>query len=130
MTTRGLAIHRDKSPFKAPFLVKPKSNANGAPCRSRRRIAAAISGKAQDKRMRRIAFVVILAGIALGALAPAAAEEQSWSKRTPPPVKFAPPTDEAKPQDWSGFHAGVNGGASFTTKSRESAVPDSFSLSK
>jgi hypothetical protein len=73
--------------------------------------------------MRRIAFVVTMAGVALGALASARAEEQSWSKRTPPPVKFAPAEDEAKPQDWSGFHVGVNAGAGFGTKGRDSAVP-------
>ena len=80
--------------------------------------------------MPRIGFVIMVAGVALLALDPAGAQEQSWSKRTPPPVKFAPPTDEAKPQDWSGFHAGVSGGAGFGTKGRDPAVPDTFAPPK
>jgi hypothetical protein len=54
--------------------------------------------------------------------APARAEEQSWAKRTPPPVKYASPSEQ-KQQDWSGFHMGVNAGAGFNTGNRNSAVP-------
>ncbi|MEA2759170.1 MAG: hypothetical protein QOH65_1783 [Methylobacteriaceae bacterium] len=73
--------------------------------------------------MRRIAFIIMVASGALGA---AAAEEQSWSKRTPPPVKYAPPPGEQKEHDWSGFHMGVNAGPGFSTSGRESAVPGSL----
>jgi hypothetical protein len=55
-------------------------------------------------------------------IAPAFAEEQPWSKRTPPPVKYAPPP-EPKEHDWSGFHMGVNAGSGFGTSGRDSAVP-------
>jgi hypothetical protein len=54
---------------------------------------------------------------------PASAEEQSWSKRTPPPVKYAQPTPEQKEHDWSGFHMGVNAGSGFDTDNRNSAAP-------
>src|SRR4051794_17450787 len=47
------------------------------------------------------------------------AEEQSWSKRTPPPVKFASQSPEQKPQDWSGVYVGVQGGAAFSRGHRE-----------
>jgi hypothetical protein len=67
----------------------------------------------------------ILCAAMLLVIAPAFAEEQSWSKRTPPPVKYAPPP-EPKEHDWSGFHMGVNAGSGFSTSGRESAVPGSF----
>lgn len=75
----------------------------------------------------RIALLIILAGTAPGALCSVAAEEQSWSKRTPPPVRFAPPSPEQKTQDWSGFHMGVNAGSSFRTD-RDSALPPTLNL--
>jgi hypothetical protein len=56
-------------------------------------------------------------------LAPAVAEEQSWSKRTPPPAKYAAPPIEQKQHDWSGFHMGVNAGTGLGTNERNSAVP-------
>ena len=72
--------------------------------------------------------LILLFGLALGALAPAAAEEQSWSKRTPPPAKFAPVPAEHKPQDWSGVYVGVTGGGSFSRGGRDSAPPGSSAL--
>lgn len=80
--------------------------------------------------MRRTKLGIMAAGITLGAFVSASAEEQSWSKRTPPPVKFAPPPDGERAPDWSGFHMGVNAGAGFGTKRRDSAVPDTFALPK
>jgi hypothetical protein len=61
-------------------------------------------------------------------IAPAFAEEQSWSKRTPPPVKYAPPPPEQKEHDWSGFHMGVNAGSGFGTNNRDSASPGSSNI--
>jgi opacity protein-like surface antigen len=74
----------------------------------------------------RKALLISISAIALSAFAAAAAEEQSWSKRTPPPVKYAPPPGEQKEHDWSGFHVGVNAGPGFSTSGRESAVPGSL----
>jgi hypothetical protein len=74
--------------------------------------------------------VILLFALALGGLAPAAAEEQSWSKRTPPPVKFAPSSAEQKPHDWSGVYVGVNGGAASSRGGRESAAPGTPALPK
>ena len=68
--------------------------------------------------------------LALGGLAPAAAEEQSWSQRTPPPLKFAAPPTEQKPQDWSGVYVGVQGGAAFSSGQRESVAPGAPVLPK
>jgi hypothetical protein len=68
--------------------------------------------------------------LALGGLAPTAAEEQSWSKRTPPPAKFAAPSAEQKPQDWSGIYVGVQGGAAFSGGHRESVEPGASVLPK
>jgi opacity protein-like surface antigen len=73
----------------------------------------------------RKAVLVSISALALSAFAAAAAEEQSWSKRTPPPVKYAPP-GEQKEHDWSGFHMGVNAGPGFSASGRESAVPGSL----
>jgi uncharacterized iron-regulated membrane protein len=70
-----------------------------------------------------------LAGLAF-LIAPALAEEQSWSKRTPPPVKYAAPPAEQKQHDWSGFHMGVNAGAGISANERNSAVPSSSTLSR
>ena len=81
--------------------------------------------------MRWIVLLIMIAGVAPGALAPAAdAEEQSWSKRTPPPVKFVPPPSEDKPHDWSGVHVGVNAGRGFGTNSSASQVPGGFAFPK
>jgi opacity protein-like surface antigen len=71
----------------------------------------------------RKAVLISISAIALSAFAAAAAEEQSWSKRTLPPVKYAPPPGEQKEHDWSGFHVGVNAGPGFSTSGRASAVP-------
>jgi hypothetical protein len=71
----------------------------------------------------RTAFLISILALALGALAPASAEDQSWSKRAPPPVKFAPPPSEQKPQDWSGVYVGVNGGTALSRGGRGSGVP-------
>jgi opacity protein-like surface antigen len=71
----------------------------------------------------RKALLVSISALALSAFAAAAAEEQSWSKRTPPPVKYAPPPGEQKEHDWSGFHVGVSAGPGFSRSGRESAVP-------
>jgi len=68
--------------------------------------------------------------LALGGLAPAAAEEQSWSKHTPPPVKFAAPSPEQKPPDWSGVYVGVQGGAAFRRGHGESVAPGASVLPK
>jgi hypothetical protein len=54
--------------------------------------------------------------------APAFAEEQSWAKRAPPSVKYAPPPEQ-KEHDWSGFHMGVNAGSGVGPNDRTSAVP-------
>ena len=70
----------------------------------------------------RRALATVAALCALTVL-PAAAEEQSWSQRAKPPVKFAPPPAEQKAKDWSGFHMGVNAGAGFKTENRDSALP-------
>jgi hypothetical protein len=67
-------------------------------------------------------FAIVATFCALSAL-PAAAEEQSWSTRAKPPVKFAPSPTEQKTQDWSGFHMGVNAGGGFKTQNRDSALP-------
>jgi hypothetical protein len=64
---------------------------------------------------------LVLCASLLLLIGPASAEEQSWVKRTPPPVKFAPPPEQ-KQQDWSGFHMGVNAGSGFGNN-RDSAVP-------
>jgi hypothetical protein len=64
----------------------------------------------------------ILCAAMLLVIAPAFAEEQSWSRRTPPPVKYAPPP-EPKEHDWSGFHMGVNAGSGFGANDQRSAVP-------
>jgi hypothetical protein len=62
---------------------------------------------------------VLLCSLALPLLIiPASAEEQSWAKRAPPPVKYATPPPEQKQHDWSGFHMGVNAGAGFRTDNR------------
>jgi hypothetical protein len=74
--------------------------------------------------------LILVIVLALGALAPAAAEEQSWSKRTPPPLKFAAPSPEHKPQDWSGVYVGVLGGAAFSRGHRESVAPGASVLPK
>jgi opacity protein-like surface antigen len=71
----------------------------------------------------RKAVLVSISALALSAFAAAAAEEQSWSKRTPPPVKYAPPPGEQKEHEWSGFHMGVNAGPGFSTSGRASAAP-------
>jgi hypothetical protein len=55
---------------------------------------------------------------------PASAEEQSWARRTPPPVKYASPPEQRQ-HDWSGFHMGVNAGAGFNTNNHNSAMPGS-----
>jgi hypothetical protein len=73
----------------------------------------------------RKAVLISISALALSAFEAAAAEEQSWSKRTPPPVKYAPPSEQ-KDHDWSGFHIGVNAGPGFSTSGRESAVPGSL----
>jgi hypothetical protein len=65
----------------------------------------------------------ILCAVMLLLMAPAFAEGQSWAKRAPPPVKYAPPP-EPKEHDWSGFHMGVNAGPGVGPNSRSSAVPD------
>jgi hypothetical protein len=65
---------------------------------------------------------VLLCSLALPLLIiPASAEEQSWAKRAPPPVKYATPPEQ-KQHDWSGFHMGVNAGAGFRTDNRNSTV--------
>ena len=71
-------------------------------------------------------LLISMSAILLGTLGAAAAEEQSWSKRTPPPVKFAPA--ERKPHNWSGVYVGMTGGASFTRSGRDSAAPGSSAL--
>jgi hypothetical protein len=76
---------------------------------------------------RPLIFVFVLA---LGGLAPAAAEEQSWSKRTPPPAKSAAPSAEQKPQDWSGVYVGVQGGAGLSRGRPESVAPQAPVLPK
>jgi hypothetical protein len=73
---------------------------------------------------------ILMAAILLGTFGAAAAEEPSWSKRTPPPVKFAPPPAVDKPHDWSGFHLGVNAGPGLATNNRASGVPGGFALPK
>jgi hypothetical protein len=73
-------------------------------------------------------LLISMSAILLGTLGAAAAEEQSWSKHTPPPVKFASPPAEHKPQDWSGVYVGVTGGASFSRSGRDSAAPGSSAL--
>ncbi|MBV9395119.1 MAG: hypothetical protein JOZ84_11995 [Methylobacteriaceae bacterium] len=67
--------------------------------------------------------LILVFVLALGGLAPAAAEEQSWSQRTPPPAKFAAPPAKEKPHDWSGIYVGVQGGPAFTRGHRESVAP-------
>jgi hypothetical protein len=71
----------------------------------------------------RKAVLISISALAVGAFATAAAEEQSWSKRTPPPVKYAPVPGEQNEHDWSGFHVGVNAGPGFGASGRQSAVP-------
>jgi hypothetical protein len=67
---------------------------------------------------------LLLCSLALPLLIiPASAEEQSWVKRTPPPVRYASPPPEQKEHDWSGFHMGVNAGAEFNTNNRNSVMP-------
>ena len=68
-------------------------------------------------------LLISISALALSPLASLAAEEQSWSKRTPPPVKFAPPSTEQKQKDWSGVYVGVNGGTALSTGTRSSAAP-------
>jgi hypothetical protein len=60
----------------------------------------------------------------------ACAGEESWAKRTPPPVKYASPPPEQQQHDWSGFHMGVNAGSGFDTNGRNSAVPGNFNFSR
>jgi hypothetical protein len=62
------------------------------------------------------------------ATVPASAEEQSWGKRTPPPVKYAPQSPEQKEHDWSGFHMGLNAGSGFGANNRDSPIPDNSSM--
>jgi hypothetical protein len=69
----------------------------------------------------------LLAALLL-ATVPASAEEQSWAKRTPPPVKYAPPSPEQKEHDWSGFHMGVNAGSGFGANNRDSRIPGNSSM--
>ena len=76
----------------------------------------------------RATLLISMSAILLGTLGAAAAEEQSWLKRTPPPVKFAPVPAEHKPQDWSGVYVGVTGGGSFSRSGRDSAPPGSSAL--
>jgi opacity protein-like surface antigen len=74
--------------------------------------------------------LILLVALALGASAAAAAEEQSWSKRAPPPVKFGLPPAEHKAQDWSGAYVGVHGGAVLDRGGRESVAPGASALPK
>ena len=73
-------------------------------------------------------LLISISAILLGTLGAAAAEEQSWSTRTPPPVKFAPMPAEHKPHDWSGVYVGTTGAASFSRSGRNSAATGSSAL--
>jgi hypothetical protein len=75
-------------------------------------------------------LLISMNAILLATFGAAAAEEQSWSKRTPPPAKFAPLPANDKPHDWSGFHVGVNAGPGFATNRPASGVPGGFALPK
>jgi hypothetical protein len=74
--------------------------------------------------------LILVFVLAVGGLAPAAAEEQSWSKRTPPPAKFAAPSAEQKPQDWSGVYVGVQGAAGLSRGRPASVAPQAPVLPK
>jgi hypothetical protein len=73
------------------------------------------------------ALSLLLAALLL-AIVPASAEEQSWAKRTPPPVKYAPQSPEQKEHDWSGFHMGVNAGSGFGANNRDSPIPGNSTM--